>query len=70
MNVFRKIKAWLQRRRHACDMYSTLRTLDTRTLRDLGLDRSELISVAREAAGLVARERRTPFQSASLRNYL
>jgi uncharacterized protein YjiS (DUF1127 family) len=70
MNVFRKIKAWLQRRRHASDMYSTLRALDTRTLRDLGLDRSELISVAREAAGLVARERRTPFQSASLRNYL
>jgi len=42
MSVFRKIKAWLQRRRHACDMYSTLRTLDTRTLRDLGLERSQL----------------------------
>ncbi len=71
MNVFRKIQAWLQGRRRASDMYSELRALDTRTLRDLGLDRSELLSVAREAAGLVvARERRSPFQSASLRNYL
>ena len=67
---FRRIHDWLLHRRQASDMYSTLRALDTRTLRDLGLDRSELLSVAREAAGLVARERRTPFQSASLRNYL
>jgi len=70
MSLLPKFHAWMRRRRHAFDTYSALRALDTRTLRDLGLDRSEILSVAHEAAGFVAHQRRTPFQSASLRNYL
>ena len=70
MKLFERMQAWMRRRRHAFDTYSALNMLDRRTLRDLGLDRSEILSVAQEAAGLVANQRRTPFQSASLRNFI
>ena len=40
-----------QRWRAARDVYVSLSDLDDRTLHDLGIDRSELTSVAREATG-------------------
>lgn len=45
--------AW-QRRARAAESYHVLASLDTRTLRDLGFDRSELASVAAELAGEAA----------------
>ena len=41
----------LKRQQHARATYLALRALDTRTLRDLGFHRSELLSVAAEVAG-------------------
>lgn len=70
MNLLQQIHAWMQRRRRVSDMYAALNTLDTRTLRDLGLDRSEILSVAHESAGLTPPHRRSPFQSASFRNLI
>lgn len=43
------ITRWRQKQQ-ARAAYRTLRALDTRTLRDLGIDRSELLSVATEIA--------------------
>ena len=50
-------RAFWHRHRRAGDVYAALRELDTRTLRDIGLDRSEIASVAREIAGLAERQR-------------
>jgi uncharacterized protein YjiS (DUF1127 family) len=50
-------RAFWRRHRRAGDVYAALRELDTRTLRDIGLDRSEIASVAREIAGLADRQR-------------
>ena len=46
----RMIAQW-QRQQHARATYFALRGLDRRTLRDLGFDRSELLSVAAEVTG-------------------
>lgn len=48
--------AW-QRQRFARAAVRALNGLDARTLRDLGLDRSELSSLAAELAGEAARQR-------------
>ena len=53
-----------QRRSHARAVYATLSQLDTRTLRDLGLDRSELTSVAAELTGSAALTRTRAINSA------
>ena len=50
-------RTFWQRQRLAGEVYAALRELDTRTLRDIGLDRSEIASVAREVAGLAERQR-------------
>ena len=52
----RYVKAWRQHRL-AWDTYKSLRGLDARTLRDVGLDRSEMGSVAAEIAGEADRTR-------------
>jgi uncharacterized protein YjiS (DUF1127 family) len=44
-------------RRDARLVYDALRRLDDRTLRDLGFDRSEILSVAAEATGVAERTR-------------
>lgn len=51
--VARRMVASWQRQRQARATYVALRDLDTRTLRDLGFDRSEIQSVAAEAAGQI-----------------
>jgi uncharacterized protein YjiS (DUF1127 family) len=52
-------KRYLQRREtHAA--YDALDALDDRTLRDLGLHRSEILSVAAELAGEAERTRMLP----------
>lgn len=50
-------RTFWRRHRHAGDVYAALRQLDSRTLRDLGLDRSEIASVAREVSGLAECQR-------------
>ena len=48
--------AWLQRREaHATRL--ALQSLDARTLRDIGLDASEIMSVACEASGIAEPQR-------------
>lgn len=49
--------SWYCRRRVAAATYESLRSLDDRSLRDLGLDRMELRSAAAEAAGQAERTR-------------
>jgi uncharacterized protein YjiS (DUF1127 family) len=46
----RRLVAEMQRSREEQSTYQALRRLDTRTLRDVGLDRSEIRSLARELA--------------------
>jgi uncharacterized protein YjiS (DUF1127 family) len=53
---------WL-RRRHQVLTATRLHELDARALKDLGIDRSEIGSVAAESIGLVGRERLQSFQS-------
>jgi uncharacterized protein YjiS (DUF1127 family) len=48
--VRRTVARWKQRQLERAT-YETLQGLDTRTLRDLGFHRSELMSVAAEVAG-------------------
>ena len=48
--ILRSWAAW-QRRRYALEIHRALRDLDAHTLRDLGLDRSEIHSLAAEMAG-------------------
>ncbi|HTQ01504.1 MAG TPA: DUF1127 domain-containing protein [Casimicrobiaceae bacterium] len=52
-----RARSWYRRRRVAAETYETLRSLDDRCLRDLGLDRMELRSAAAEAAGQAERTR-------------
>jgi uncharacterized protein YjiS (DUF1127 family) len=49
--TLRRAYAEWQRRSHARAVYATLSRLDTRTLHDLGMERSELTSVAAELSG-------------------
>jgi uncharacterized protein YjiS (DUF1127 family) len=51
------VSAWWRRRSLIRDTELALGQLDARTLRDLGLDRSEVASVAAEAAGIAERHR-------------
>jgi uncharacterized protein YjiS (DUF1127 family) len=53
----RRAYARYRQRRAAWAVAAALRELDDRTLHDLGFDRSEIGSVAMEAAGLAARTR-------------
>ena len=54
--VRRLVARWL-RRRQAARMRAELRAVDTRTLRDLGFDRSEIDSVVAEISGGARRTR-------------
>ena len=49
--VARRMVAGWKRRQEARAIYFALRELDARTLRDIGLDSSEIMSVAAELAG-------------------
>jgi len=49
--LVRRLIARSKRRQQARATYLALRELDARTLRDLGFDRSEILSVAHEIAG-------------------
>jgi len=54
------LAAW-KRQRQEQETRRALQLLDRRTLRDLGLDASEILSVAAEAAGTAERQRRTRY---------
>ena len=56
----RRAKDWWQRRQVAHATREALHGLDGRALRDIGLDRSEIGSVAAELAGLAENHRRLP----------
>jgi uncharacterized protein YjiS (DUF1127 family) len=49
--IARRAHARRRRRQEAKNIYDTLHQLDDRTLRDLGLDRSEIPSLAAEVTG-------------------
>jgi uncharacterized protein YjiS (DUF1127 family) len=55
--IVRRAHARLRQRQAAKAIYDTLWDLDDRTLRDLGLDRSEITSVAAEVTGVAERTR-------------
>jgi len=55
--IIRGLGARWQKQREMEGTYQALRSLDTRTLRDLGIHRSEIRSIATEIAGEAARER-------------
>ena len=61
LESFKRMHARWARRRRAADTYAALSTLDTRTLRDIGLHRSELLSVAAEIVGDAERTRARRF---------
>ena len=66
MNAFeplQRLAASWKHYRQAMQIYGALRQLDTRTLHDIGLDRSEIGSVAREVAGLAERQRLTALRT-------
>ncbi len=52
--LWRRLRADRRRRRLERAVAATLRALDDRTLRDLGLDRSRIPSLAVDAAGPLA----------------
>lgn len=56
-SIPRFIEHW-QRRLRIAATRTALQGLDARALRDLGFDRSEIASVAEEAAGRIERQRR------------
>ena len=56
-NLFRKLLAWQRRRAMFHATHTTLRGLDARALRDIGLDPSEVMSAAAEASGRSQRQR-------------
>lgn len=61
--VTNRLQRWLVRarqRRQARATYLALRNLDARTLRDIGFDRSEILSVAAEVAGIADSNRAHP----------
>ena len=67
LHELRRRAEWLARARHAQRTLHSLSHLDARTLRDIGLDVSELSSAAREAAGCIeATRRRIWFQAGTL----
>ena len=51
--VARRIYGTWRQRQQAWATYRALRDLDARTLRDIGLDRSELRSIAAEVSGAI-----------------
>jgi len=57
MALARRAYTRYRQRREAWAVGAALRELDDRTLHDLGFDRSEIGSIAMEAAGLAARTR-------------
>jgi uncharacterized protein YjiS (DUF1127 family) len=57
---------WLRRRQQVLTA-TRLHELDARALKDLGIDRTEIGSVAAESIGLVGRERLQSFQTFPLR---
>ena len=57
LQSFNRMRARWARHRRAADTYAALSTLDTCTLRDIGLHRSELLSVAAEISGEAERTR-------------
>lgn len=63
LDALREFAARWGRYRHAMHVYGALRQLDSRTLHDIGLDRSEISSVASEVAGLVERQRITALRT-------
>jgi uncharacterized protein YjiS (DUF1127 family) len=71
MRRLRAIARLFERRRRAWRRYEDLRHLDERTLRDLGVTRSELASIVSELGGRAAATRRRTdlevWQSASSR---
>ena len=62
-DALRRLHARWFRYRHAMHIYAALRQLDSRTLHDIGLDRSEIGSVASEVAGLAERQRITALRT-------
>ena len=56
-SLLRRFAAAWRSRRLAKQSYTALQSLDARTLRDMGLDRSEITSIAAEIAGQAERTR-------------
>jgi uncharacterized protein YjiS (DUF1127 family) len=55
--LFQHLLAWQRRRAMFHATHASLRSLDARALRDIGLDPSEILSVASEAAGHAEHQR-------------
>lgn len=57
VDAIRRMRAAWKRHRQIMDACDALRQLDAHTLKDLGFDRGEILSVAFEVAGLAERSR-------------